>query len=199
MRQRLISANIPIVETWDMTPTPIDMLVGFSHENVGEAVARHLLASGHRRVRLDLGGRRARARAPARASWASSQRQDAHDAEVVTVAAPSTLTQGRHGLADALRAGREAHAVFCGSDLLAHGALEEARSRGLSVPGDVALIGFGGLEFAQHTYPALSTVRVDRAAIGRRAAEVILARIGGETPSEKVIDVGFTIVDRQTT
>jgi len=63
----------------------------------------------------------------------------------------------------------------------------------------VALMGFGDLEFAQHTYPALSTVRIDRAAIGRRAAELILARINGQTPSEKVVDVGFTIVDRQTT
>ena len=48
VRQRLINAKIPVVETWDMTPTPIDMLVGFSHEQVGEAVARHLLARGHR-------------------------------------------------------------------------------------------------------------------------------------------------------
>ena len=47
-RQRLLNAKIPVVETWDMTPTPIDMLVGFSHEQIGEAVARHLLAKGHR-------------------------------------------------------------------------------------------------------------------------------------------------------
>src|SRR5258706_10429398 len=52
VRQRLLAARIPIVETWDMTPTPIDMLVGFSHEKVGEAVARHLLAKGHRHLGL---------------------------------------------------------------------------------------------------------------------------------------------------
>ena len=51
-RKRLLAARIPIVETWDLTPTPIDMLVGFSHEKVGEAVARHLLAKGHRRFGL---------------------------------------------------------------------------------------------------------------------------------------------------
>jgi DNA-binding LacI/PurR family transcriptional regulator len=48
------------------------------------------------------------------------------------------------------------------------------------------------------TFPALSTVRVDRAAIGRYAAELILARIDGDT-SPKVVDVGFEIVDRATT
>ena len=52
VRQRLLAARIPIVEMWDMTPTPIDMLVGFSHEKVGEAVARHLLAKGHLRLGL---------------------------------------------------------------------------------------------------------------------------------------------------
>ena len=34
-RRRLLAAGIPVVETWDLTPTPIDMLVGFSHEKVG--------------------------------------------------------------------------------------------------------------------------------------------------------------------
>ena len=37
-RRRLLAAGIPVVETWDLTPTPIDMLVGFSHENIGAAV-----------------------------------------------------------------------------------------------------------------------------------------------------------------
>ena len=60
-------------------------------------------------------------------------------------------------------------------------------------------MGFGGLEFTQHTSPPLSTVSVDRSAIGRLAAEVILARIAGESPPERVIDVGFRIVDRGTT
>src|SRR5215469_12680328 len=30
-RKRLLAAGIPVVETWDLTPTPLDMLVGFSH------------------------------------------------------------------------------------------------------------------------------------------------------------------------
>jgi LacI family gluconate utilization system Gnt-I transcriptional repressor len=90
-------------------------------------------------------------------------------------------------------------AVFCGSDLLAHGALEEARSRGLSVPKDLALIGFGDLEFSRRTVPELSTVRIDREAIGRRAAELILARIEGAEIETRVIDVGFEVVERGTT
>ena len=90
-------------------------------------------------------------------------------------------------------------ALFCGSDLMAHGALEEARARGLSIPGDLAIIGFGGLESTAHTSPSLSTVAIDRAAIGRLAAEIILERMAGGESGDKVIDIGFTIVDRAST
>ena len=125
--------------------------------------------------------------------------QGVDDAQVVTVPAPSTLSLGRRGLAQLFERGARPTAVFCSSDLLAHGALEEARSRGLSVPRDLALVGFGDLEFTSHTTPALSTVRVDRAAIGRQAAELILARIQGAAQAGTVVDVGFEIIDRGTT
>jgi len=197
-RQRLQNAKIPIVETWDMTPTPIDMLVGFSHEKLGEAVARHLLARGHRRIGM-IWTDDARAMARHRGFVSEMARNAITDVETISVPAPSTLTLGRQSLARLLDGGRRPTAVFCGSDLLAHGALEEARSRGLALPGELALIGFGGLEFTQHTFPALSTVSVDRAAIGRIAAELILARIDGVSPSSSTIDVGFEIVDRATT
>jgi LacI family gluconate utilization system Gnt-I transcriptional repressor len=47
-RTRLLASGIPVVETWDLTPTPIDMLIGFSHSAIGREVARYLLAKGHR-------------------------------------------------------------------------------------------------------------------------------------------------------
>lgn len=197
VRQRLLAARIPIVETWDMTPTPIDMLVGFSHERVGHAVARHLLRRGHRRFGL-VWADDARALARQRGFLRELEGMPDVAVDIQSVPAPSTLTLGRQGMAGILSRGTPS-AVFCSSDLLAHGALEELRARGLAVPGDLVLMGFGDLEFAQHTYPALSTVRIDRVAIGRQAAELILARIAGHVPAQPVVDVGFTIVDRGTT
>jgi len=60
-RKRLAAAGIPVVETWDLTPTPLDMLVGFSHVDVGRAVAEFLRARGRRRLAL-VGGDDERAR-----------------------------------------------------------------------------------------------------------------------------------------
>jgi LacI family gluconate utilization system Gnt-I transcriptional repressor len=199
VRRRLLSAKIPVVEMWDMTPTPIDMLVGFSHERIGEIVAAHLLAKGYRKFGL-VWADDSRALDRQRGFLAEIARQGCTQAEVITVAAPSTLPLGRHGLAQLLaRAQSKPTAVFCSSDLLAHGVLEEARARGMPVPRDLALMGFGDLEFAACTYPALSTVRIDRAAIGFVAAELILARLDGQGVAQSIVDVGFEIVDRGTT
>ena len=59
-RRRLLASGIPVVETWDLTPTPIDMLVGFSHAEVGRAVAALPARQGAPPPRG--GGRRRRAR-----------------------------------------------------------------------------------------------------------------------------------------
>src|SRR2546423_1910397 len=49
-RRRLAAARIPIVETWDLGPEPIDMAVGFAHEPIGKAVHEYLRGLGRRRV-----------------------------------------------------------------------------------------------------------------------------------------------------
>ena len=50
-----LAAGIPVVETWDLTPTPLDMLVGFSHPAVGRAVVEFLHARGRRRLAVIAG------------------------------------------------------------------------------------------------------------------------------------------------
>ena len=193
----MLAARIPIVETWDLTPTPIDTVVGFSHEEVGRAVARHLLAKGHRRFGLvTADDERAAVR---RRGYVAELERNGFEVAVASIPAPSTLALGRYGLATLLERDGHPQAVFCGSDLLAHGALEEARARRLAVPRDLAIMGFGGLDFSQHTSPPLSTVSIERAAIGREAAEVILARIEGRREPGTVVDVGFRLLDRATT
>ncbi|MFX7824810.1 hypothetical protein ABTK20_20670, partial [Acinetobacter baumannii] len=49
-RQRLKAAGIPVVETWDMSPQPIDMLVGFDNHAAGRAMGDYLVRKGYRRM-----------------------------------------------------------------------------------------------------------------------------------------------------
>jgi len=196
-RRRLLASGMPVVETWDLTPTPIDMLVGFSHVEVGRAVAAHLHAKGRRRLAV-VGGDDERAVRRTEAFRSAARSLGLAEVRVVTVVAPTTLRSGREALARLLHEGGDIDAVFCSSDLLALGVLTEARVRSLGVPQLLAVIGFGDLQFAADLDPALSTVHIKGDAIGRQAAQFIVDRVEGREVPQRVIDIGFSIVERES-
>ena len=196
-RRRLLASGIPVVETWDLTPTPIDMLVGFSHEAVGREVADFLFAKGYRRpAMVTADDYRAGLR---RAGFEHRMRAlGVAEMPVHVVPAPTTLRNGREGFATLLDNDRGIDVVFCSSDVLAHGVITEAQARGLSVPADIAVMGFGDLAFASHIHPSLSTVEIDGVAIGCQAARFIIDRIEGVDIGERVRDIGFSVVERHS-
>jgi len=112
---------------------------------------------------------------------------------------PLALALGRQALAELLRQDPALQAVYCSSDQLAQGVLTEAQARGLRIPEDLAVCGFGNADFAAHMEPSLTTVHVDGAAIGRLAARLIVDRCRGQPVDQRVIDVGFRIVERRST
>lgn len=198
-RRRLLECGIPIVETWDMTAEPIDMLVGFSHEDIGRSVCEFLSGRQARRFAV-ISGDDDRARRRAGSFVAEAMRLDSQArVPVEFVSAPTTLASGRAALARLLDGGHAFDALFCSSDLLALGVMTEAQSRGLPIPQAFELMGFGDLAFAQSLHPALSTVRIDGTSIGQLAADLLIRSITGQPIDRRIIDVGFTIVARGTT
>lgn len=193
-RERLRRVGIPVVETWDISDRPIDVVVGFSHLKVGSAVAGYFLSRGWERVAVATGDdQRAMQRLEGfRAAFG-------RDVPVVKVPAPSNLAVGRRALAELLEREPKLQAISCSSDGLAQGVLVEAASRGLRVPEDLAVCGFGDADFAAHLLPSLTTVHVDGAEIGRRAAQLMLERCSGNAIEQPVVDLGFRIVERQST
>ena len=196
-RRRLLASGIPVVETWDLTPTPIDMLVGFSHAEVGREVARYLHRRGRSRLAV-VAGDDERAQRRVAAFDAEARALGLRAVERVQVPAPTTLKSGRRGLAELLQRAGDTDGIFCSSDLLALGVLTEAREQGRAVPDQLAVVGFGDLEFAADLSPALTTVHINGGAIGRQAARFIVDRAEGRTEAERVIDIGFTIVERRS-
>ncbi|MDB5744419.1 MAG: transcriptional regulator, LacI family [Polaromonas sp.] len=194
-RRLLLASGIPVVETWDLTPTPIDMLVGFSHERIGQSVCHFLYSRGYRYpVLLSANDERAHRRIDGFQGMARTLDQDA--APTYLVAAPTTLGSGRAGLSAILDKRPQTDAVFCSSDMLALGVLIEAQARGLTVPGQLAVVGLGDLELAASLQPALTTVRIDGTRMGRTAAQYIVDRAEGRSVSEPIVDIGFEIIER---
>ena len=197
-RRRLLASGIPVVETWDLTPTPIDMLVGFSHVEVGRAVAHFLHDRGRRRL-ATVAGDDERAKRRQSAFHTAAQQLGLGDLPSAVVPAPTTLGSGRTALAQLLHQDSGIDAVFCSSDLLALGVMTQAQAMGIAVPQQVAVVGFADLDFAADLQPALTSVRINAGAIGRQAAQFIVDRAEGRALAQRVVDIGFSIVERQST
>ena len=194
-RDRLRRSGIPVVETWDLSDRPVDMVIGFSHLKVGGAVAGYFLSRGWHKVGIATGSdHRAMLR---REGFLATLGRD--DVPTAVVPAPSSLALGRRALAELLDKQPGLQAVCCSSDTLAHGVLVEAQARGLRVPEDLAVVGFGNAEFGAHMLPSISTVHVDGPEIGRLAAQLIMARCNGETVAQPIVDLGFRLIERRST
>src|SRR5262245_1887089 len=193
----LRSAGIPIVELWELPERPIDSAVGFSNRAAGKAITEFLADIGHQRIgfvgRPEPSDTRGQLR---RAGYEDAlAKRSLHAPRIVTPAGLGTEDPraGAVGLAEILARWPDTCAVFCSSDSVALGALSEARRRGLAVPADIAVAGFGDFEMASEHGLALTTVRVPGFAIGAQAARLI-----SQASKRCVVDLGFEIVRRIT-
>jgi LacI family transcriptional regulator, gluconate utilization system Gnt-I transcriptional repressor len=193
-REQLKRLGIPVVETWDLSDRPVDMMVGFSHVKVGSAVAGFFLSRGWQRLGIATGDDH-------RAMMRHDGFMAAVGREVPTaiVPAPSSVEWGRRAMAQLLEKDPHLEAVYCSSDGFAQGLMIEAQSRGLRIPQDLAVCGFGDADFSAHLHPSLTSVHIDGAGIGRLAAQLIVDRCAGKTIAQPIVDVGFNIVERETT
>lgn len=196
LKKIILNAAIPVVEIWDLTPTPLDMLVGFSHEKIGAATGEYLYRKGYRRPGLLwTADRRAEQRRHGLCDVLN--RYGIGEPAQVDVPLPASLALGRSGLT-ALLAQGEYDVIVCSSDTLAQGAIMEAESRGMRINEDLAVMGFGDLDFAASNRPSITTVSVDRRAIGCQAATLLADRIEGHPVAESIVDIGFQLIERES-
>lgn len=196
-RTRLMASGIPVVETWDLTPTPIDMLIGFSHSDIGQAVAKYLLQKGKKKFAIvTADDERASRRNKAFVDVVKAQNLE--DVTFHNVGDLRTLKSGREALNSVLLKRPDVDAIFCSSDLLALGVLTEARAQNISVPQQISIMGFGDVPFVEDMIPALTTVKINGAEIGRLAAQCLVDRAQGKAVSQHIVDVGFSIVSRES-
>jgi LacI family gluconate utilization system Gnt-I transcriptional repressor len=199
LRQMLAEAGIPIVEIWDVAPQPVDMLVGLDHVQAGAAVAALFLAKGIDRFAA-FAASDARAQARRRGFTDAVRQAGGTVLADAVLPAPSTITAGRQAMSALASALTHRTGLFCSSDMLAFGAITEARVRGIDVPGRLAVCGFGNFELGAANEPPFSTVSVEGAEIGRTAAGFLLRRLSGAPAREDDrIHVPFRIIERAST
>ena len=90
-------------------------------------------------------------------------------------------------------------ALFCTNDTIAIGAVKAILRSGLRIPEDIAVVGYDDSENSRMIEPELTTVQVDKTAMGRLAAERLIALIEGEAPRKKTIQTTVKLVVRKST
>jgi LacI family transcriptional regulator, gluconate utilization system Gnt-I transcriptional repressor len=176
------TSGTPVIEIWDHHPPERGnkrmafTQIGFNHDDVGRAMAEHLLRSGHRVLAYVDSGVAEDYRAHER-GMAFTATAQAAGAQVTVITAPAgdAFDAGRQVLGDLVRAGPPAiSAAAFANDHLACGALLEATRRQIDVPARMALLGFGDFAIARQLSPALSSVQLPRYAIGEETARSLL-------------------------
>jgi LacI family transcriptional regulator len=104
----------------------------------------------------------------------------------VIFAGGSAPQDGRNAFRTARARCPEATAIVCANDLIAAGALMECSAIGLSVPGQISVVGYGDLDIAAAMNPAITTVRTPAEDMGRIAARCLLAKLAGEAELQHV-------------
>ncbi|KTT24169.1 GntR family transcriptional regulator [Pseudomonas oryzihabitans] len=195
-RERLAALNIPVVEAWDLSEEALDMQVGFSHEQVGVALADHFVARGYRRFGvISVDDPRALRRNLALQARLTELGITELPREILPL--PATWEVGRIGLSRLLERPEPPELVLCSSDTLALGVCAEASSRGLRIPEQLGVVGFGDTTNGRFATPTLSTVSVNADAMGRRVAQSLLNRLAGERTAVR-FDTGFELLERQS-
>lgn len=152
----------------------------------------HLLQLGHQDV-VHLCGRLGVFDAVARIDGWRERMRDAGITEPRLFHGDFTARAGHDLGVQLLAADELPSAVFVGNDLMAMGLLAALSDRGVSVPGDVSVVGFDDLPGAEYLGPGLTTVRQDFVALGRRSIEIVAGLMADEQPRHHLIPTELVV------
>ena len=198
--QLLEGQQIPFVCCWAANPDSPHPYIGFDNRRAAQKMTDYLLDLGHREFAVIAGHTRNNDRATERLAG-TRQALEAQGIELddsVVLERAYSVKQGREAMRILLQNDTQPTAVVCGNDVLALGALAECQASGIRVPEEISITGFDDLDISAQLIPALTTIHVPSAEMGKRAADFLAARIKGETTLLHT-EIGVDLMIRDTT
>lgn len=202
-RKRTLSlleqARMPYVLTWNYQRGK-QPCIGFNNHEAGFLIADYMIRLGHRNLGVIAGITKDNDRAVARLAGirdafekAGIKLRDDH-----VVEKPYSIEDGRDGLSTLLSKRPKPTAVLCGNDILAIGAIHEARGRHILIPEELSITGFDDMPLAAVSAPPLTTVHFPMAELGTNAATHLL-NVLGETSDVPERELPVRLVVREST
>jgi LacI family transcriptional regulator, gluconate utilization system Gnt-I transcriptional repressor len=199
-KSMIAGSAVPTVHLMETSADPEVYCVGFSQADAGYAMTQHLLAQGRTRIAFaaaQLDPRVMQRLAGYRLAMSQAGRSDA--ALEWLSPEPSSLALGGRLLEQHLAQQTDVDAVFFCNDDLAQGGLLAALRLGIAVPQRVAIAGFNDLAGSDQMWPSLTTIRTPRVEIGEKAAAMLLQLMRSETVDCNSLDLGWSLIHRQST
>lgn len=199
VQKMLDASRVPVVSMMDLSASPGQLSVGFSQVQAGYTMARYLIDKGYKRIGFM--GAQMDERTIKRAEGYRKAMEEAGLADPkleLMVADPSTIALGAELVGRMLAVTPDCDAIFCCNDDLAHGAIYQCQRRGISVPEQLAICGFNDLPASAWMNPSVTTIGTPRYRVGFEAASLLRGVIRGEQPPATQIDLGFTLMARES-
>ncbi|WP_090207158.1 LacI family DNA-binding transcriptional regulator [Yoonia litorea] len=192
----LAAQGIPTIITWAFDPSSGRPSVGFDNAAAMRDMARQVIDMGHRQLALISAETASNDRAMERYLGIQAAMQDKGlpEENLLFIETSYGIEEGAIAFKQAMSASNPPSAVFCGNDVLAVGALRQARDSGIHVPDDVSIIGFDDIELAQVAYPPLTTVHVPHREMGRLAAAALIGWLKDGTPPNTVELLAYPVM-----
>lgn len=201
--QQLQADRIPLVLMDRYFPGLAIDYVGSDNVGGGYRATEHLLILGHRRIGFVFTKEETLQTTSVYERWQgyckALQKYEVPYDETLVVPDLRQLQMGTHeGLVEFLQRSDRPDAIFAVNDYVALDVLKAAKAIYLSIPEDLAIVGFDDMEFAAHVNPPLTTIVQQFVDIGLRAGALLISRIEGNVGAPKHIELPTNLIIRES-
>jgi LacI family transcriptional regulator len=168
-------------------------------QGIGEAV-QHIVSLGHKRIGFISGPLTLKSARTRRSAFLKCiEASGVGERQRSVVEGNHKINGGDVAMTQLLSLPKPPTAVLTSNDLTAIGALHAITRVGLRVPDDISIVGFDDIELSQFTQPPLTTIRLSRDELGRRAFDALYEMVAGSRRLGHEIKVSTSLVLREST
>lgn len=197
--QDLIRKNISVVSqnfgrvSANMSNVVIDYAVGM------EEAVLHLASLGHRHIVHVAGPSQLNATNVRREAFLDSVARYVPNARTAVYEGDFKFDGGRRAAVEILAADELPTAIVTANDMMAFGVMKEVHRAGLSIPGDISVVGFDDIAFAELTEPPLTTICLSRVELGQRTVEALMRNIDQPREPGREVHIPTYLIKRGST
>ena len=200
----LLASKLPIVETWNITDKPLDVVVGFSNFSAGYQITDYLIALKYKKIAFatpDTSHMEIENRSKRRLSGYLSRIKEAELKPVIFYySEPMDHKKcGSEILRQYKKNKLNIDCIICGSEVSGTGLLSTLLFNKIKVPKDIGVAAVGNAEISSLIHPQLTTIDFKAYEIGKISAQNLISRINNQQIKRRIFDVGIELIKGSST